>query len=131
MPHKNNFQSLQVFENPEINKAIDSIYNLLEDNFGDVGENIKVCGSVAKMMHGELPENYQPKDIDLVVLNRYYWRFLKKNIDKIKTKETVCKDVRFILNFDLILIEIWKPLLHNHTHGTFKNKIYYCYGYKN
>ena len=91
LQENNLFQKLQVFDNNRINKDVDSIYQLLEDNFGSVSENLSVCGSVAKVMHGSLDENYRPKDVDLLVRNPFYYRFLQTNIQKlIWTTSMIC-----------------------------------------
>lgn len=129
-PQESNlFQKLQVFENSRINKDVDSIYKLLEDNFGSVGENLSVCGSVAKVMHGSLDENYRPKDVDLLVRNPFYYRFLQTNIQKLNVDFRI-DDNRIILFFSNISVELWK---HNQrekafrTHGKFHNLINYCF----
>ena len=129
LQENNLFQKLQVFENNRINKDVDSIYQLLEDNFGSVGANLSVCGSVAKVMHGSLDENYRPKDVDLLVRNPFYYRFLQTNIQKLNVDFRI-DDNRIILFFPNISVELWK---HNQrekavrTHGKFHNLINYCF----
>lgn len=123
----NYFSELQVFENENINNSLDEIYSMLKKNFGKLGEEIKICGSVAKIFDGKLPENYNPKDIDVVVFSPYFWRFLQANITKISAEEITKMDYRFILRFSDHLIEIWKPMHPHQFSGVFKNKINYCY----
>ena len=126
-PENNYFQSLQVFENDTINKAIDSVYSLVVGNFGNINDQLSVCGSVAKIMDGLLPENYEPKDIDLVVKSPIVWRFLEVNIQKINPLSFEKQERRMILYFQDCCIEIWKMMEEDKKKGIFKNKIYYCY----
>ena len=133
LQESNLFQKLQVFENNRINKDVDSIYQLLEENFGKIGENLSVCGSVAKVMHGYFDENYQPKDVDLLVCDRFFYRFLQKNVHRLNVDFRIDDD-RIILFFPNITVELW-PLnpseKGSRTYGKFNNLINYCFNLKN
>ena len=116
----------QIFENPKINQALDSIYNLVEANFGDIGDKISVCGSVAKILDGKFAEHYEPKDIDLVVNDLLIWRFLLAQIRKINAK-IFYEKMRFILYFDGFCVEIWMKVQKEIKKGVYKQKIHYNY----
>ena len=120
------FQDLQIFENNDINIAVDSIYQLLEENFGSVGEKLQVCGSVAKILDQNLPEKYEPKDIDFVVTDFLFWRFLYANAEKI-CQNVIRMNYRIVLTFDSCVAELWVPQHQHEIKNIFKNKIYYCY----
>lgn len=129
LQENNLFQKLQVFENNRINKDVDSIYQLLEDNFGCVSENLSVCGSVAKVMHGSLDENYRPKDVDLLVRNPFYYRFLQTNVQKLNIDFRI-DDNRIILFFPNITVELWQHNINEksiRTYGKYKGLINYCF----
>ena len=123
------FQELEVFENKRINKDIDSVYQLLESNFGSLEDKICVCGSVAKVMHGTLAEDYKPKDVDLLIKDRFFFRFLERNIQQLNVDYRIEAN-RIILFFPNIVVELWK---HNEaeqvtrTTGFFKHKIKYSF----
>lgn len=123
------FQDLQIFENNDINVAVDSIYQLLEENFGSIGPHFIVCGSVAKVLHGYF-ENYEPKDTDLLCRSPRFWRFLITNVSKIKEPEIEIEDFRIKLIYNSFLIEIWKERIPYDVIGIYKDKINYCFFYK-
>ena len=129
LQESNLFQELEIFENDSINKSIDAIYQLLEENFGSIGNKVNVCGSVAKIMDGLLPDNYEPKDVDLLIVDPFFWRFLQRNVEKIPARIKY-KENRIILYTDSICIELWENDIAekvNRKFGIYKNKINYSY----
>ncbi|HAD79032.1 MAG TPA: hypothetical protein DCF99_06010 [Flavobacteriaceae bacterium] len=102
---------------------------MLEDNFGAVGSKLSVCGSVAKVMHGFLPENYKPKDVDLLVTDAFFYRFLKTNVQKLNIDFRI-DDNRIILFFPNIAVELWQHNINEksiRTYGKYKGLINYCF----
>ncbi len=129
LQESNLFQKLQVFENNRINKDVDSIYQLLEENFGAVGSKLLVCGSVAKVMDGFLPESYKPKDVDFLVMDAFFYRFLKTNVQKLNIDFRI-DDNRIILFFPNIAVELWQHNINEksvRTYGKHKGLINYCF----
>lgn len=129
LQESNLFQEAKVFENNRINKDIDSIYELLENNFGSVGDKLCVCGSVAKIMDGKLKEDYQPKDVDFVVKDQFYYRFLERNVHRLNV-DFIIEDIRIILFFPNIVVELWVNNVAEkvkRNNGIYKNKINYSY----
>lgn len=122
------FKDLKVFEDEKVNKTIDSIYSLLEDNFGPIGNKFAVCGSVAKILDGKFSEDYKAKDIDLLCRCPFLWRFLTANYTKFKTITSEKESFRIKLFFDGgFLVEIWNEKLPFSVEGIYKDKIHYCY----
>ena len=116
-----NFERLEVFEDNNVNKTIDYIYDLANGN-------LAVCGSVAKILDGLKDENYNPKDIDLLCRDKYLWRFLTANCNKFETISTEIEPFRIKLFFPTgFLVEIWNEKLPFTKEGIYKNKIKYCY----
>jgi len=124
----NSFQELRVFENNDINKAVDSIYQLLYENFGSISEGIVVCGSVAKLLHGYFKSDYKVKDVDLLIINPFFYRFLKNNVKKLGIDNRI-DEHKIILFYPFICIELWENNLAEDKNkrivGTFKNQIKY------
>lgn len=122
------FQDLKVFEDENVNKTIDSIYELLKSNFGDLGGNFAVCGSVAKILDGKFTEDYSAKDIDLLCRDKFIWRYLTANYHTFETIKSELEPFRVKLFFKGgFLVEIWNEKLPFTKEGIYKNKIHYCY----
>lgn len=70
------FQELKIFENEKLNILCDRLSQIVREI---TGEELMLCGSVAKKLHGTLPEDYEPKDVDFVVereaFNKLYRAF--------------------------------------------------------
>mgnify|MGYP000056182158 CR=1 FL=1 len=61
---ENNFQEVEVFEDAFMNEFCDTLTAKVKEI---TGEELFICGSLARMFSGELSEDYTPKDVDFVV----------------------------------------------------------------
>ena len=125
----NAFQALRVFENNRINKDIDSVYQFLINNFSAIDGKVYICGSVAKIMHGFLHEDYKPKDVDILIKDPYFFRFLERNIQLLNVPFKI-EELRIILFFPNIVVELWKynpSEKENRIYGVYQNRINYCF----
>lgn len=119
----NNFQELQVFEAPELNRICDSLVNKIKEL---TGENIFLVGSVSKVLSGDLPESYQIKDIDFAVFNNDFRKLQNSRhtlLEEAKSVELAPR--RIIIYLPFIAVEIWNANDINPDIQLFKNKIHY------
>ncbi len=120
----NEFGRLKVFQEPQINTICDKIYSEVVNVFGSAC-SMKVCGSVGRIFHGILSDNYIPKDIDLVCTNYFVYRMLLNRLPKLfPNYEFRIDNIRMILFTEHIAIEIWKPSRKSPAH-LYQNKIAY------
>lgn len=123
MQQVNNFQELQVFEAPELNRICDSLVNKIKEL---TGEDIFLVGSVSKVLNDDLPEGYQIKDIDFAVFNNAFRKLQNCRhslLEEAKSVELVPR--RIIIYLPYIAIEIWNANDINPDIKLFKNKIPY------
>lgn len=123
MQQVNNFQELQIFEAPELNRICDSLVNRIKEL---TGENIILVGSVSKVLSGDLPESYQIKDIDFAVFNSDFRKL--QNCRHTLLKEAKSVEMiprRIIIYLPYIAVEIWNANDVNPDIQLFKNKIPY------
>ncbi|MBT0551167.1 hypothetical protein [Riemerella anatipestifer] len=120
----NTFRELNIFENLEINKVCDALFTKVKQL---TNEDLSVCGSMAKVFDGTLPEDYQPKDLDLVISPRGF-RLLTSNLEELEGVLMIEKlPGRIILYLKTYLcIEIWmESSKFNFTPKFYKNKLKY------
>lgn len=123
MQQVNNFQELQVFEAPELNRICDSLVNRIKEL---TGENIFLVGSVSKVLSGDLPENYQIKDIDFAVFNNDFRKLQSCRHNLLEDAKSVeLAPRRIIIYLPYIAVEIWNANDINPVIQLFKNKIPY------
>lgn len=121
----NQFEELKIFENDKINSICDDICSFVRYR---LGENLVVCGSLAKVFNKDLPNNYQLKDVDFIIDSLSFQRlthFLNQ-IDGVLMIEK--QPFRIILyTSERICVEIWRERKEdkNRTEKKFKNKIPY------
>ncbi len=125
MQPENNFQDLQIFEDPKMNKYCDFVSNQVMEI---VGKQPHLVGSVARMFTGSLPENYMPKDVDFAIDNISFRKILafgkyRKLFPFAKMVEK--RPERFIIYTDKKVIELWNFFYKNYTEELkfYNNKI--------
>lgn len=126
------FQKENIFETKEINAICDLVFGKVESIY-QKSEAMIICGSVAKVLSGILPENYEAKDLDFVVRDYFVWRFLKENLQQWfpNFKIEVIERERVILYTDSIAIEFWAGNNdHRPTKQITENIKYIDYGNK-
>ena len=64
MQVENNFKELNIFEREELNQYCDLLVHRIKEI---TGVPPYLVGSVAKIMSGHLPEDYEIKDIDFII----------------------------------------------------------------
>lgn len=105
--HNNHFQNLNIFENKEINRLCDTLSYLAKKI---TGEELKICGSMAKVFDGRLPKNYRPKDVDFTLPN-YAFRLLKNQIPtEIEDVIMIEKQPDRIILYAGVCLEIWRDV---------------------
>ncbi|WP_278381016.1 hypothetical protein [Chryseobacterium arthrosphaerae] len=123
MQQVNNFQELQVFEAPELNKICDSLVNKIQEL---IGADVFLVGSVSKVLSGDLPESYQIKDIDFAVFNNDFRKLQNcRNSLLENAKSFELAPRRIIIYLPYIAVEIWNANDINPDIKLFKNKIPY------
>lgn len=122
---ENNFQKLLVFENERLNEDCD----LLICNIKTItGENAYLTGSVARLLEGVYPDDYQVKDIDFVVSEQAFRMISSKRKEILPCISVELRPERIILYLSPVFcIEIWffKEKKQEIIHKIFKNKIHY------
>lgn len=106
MQVENNFQDLQIFEDPDVNQICDDLYNLICNT---TKEEILVVGSIAKLFEEQLEPDYIPKDIDFVVSKGVFRRmrgFRKEDFTSVKMIER--RPERIIFYTDKLAVEVWE-----------------------
>lgn len=118
------FRELKIFENENINALCDRLCRYCEEQ----GETPVLTGSVAKMMSEQLPQDYQPKDLDFVVSYPTF-RNLIVRLNKMEGVVMIEKRPRRIILYaeEGICIEIWQKSNLNHLQKIkkYKDKIAY------
>lgn len=113
-----NFQELKIFENEKINKICDELCRLTKTI---TGKELIICGSMAKVFAGQLPQNYHPKDVDFTV-SQWDFRKIKNHLpNTIEGVIMIEKQPQRIILFAGICIEIWASQPENEM----KKKCYY------
>lgn len=122
---RNYFQELKVFENEKINALCDQLCLYCQEQSGEIPI---LTGSVAKMMSEQLPQDYQPKDLDFVVSYPTF-RNLIVRLNKMEGVVMIEKRPRRIILYaeEGICIEIWqnKSVDKNKEIKKYKDKIAY------
>ncbi|MDO5607987.1 MAG: hypothetical protein Q4G08_05965 [Capnocytophaga sp.] len=122
------FETRQIFENNEINKVCDFIYSEINDTYGHCN-HLVICGSVAKIWSGILPESYQPKDLDIQITDYLTYRFLVNNLHKwFPNMEVEARKMRLILYTGFVTIEFWGNPAKTDKKKKTKNIMYKGYG---
>ncbi|WP_185210572.1 hypothetical protein [Elizabethkingia meningoseptica] len=118
------FQDLEVFDNPLLNEYCDTIYNSLNDNFGNTS-GIIMGGSVARVLDGLT--GYEPKDVDFIIKNQYVYRFLQANVRILFPEFSIIEDnMRIIIFTGIVAIELWKGgTIYATQEKLYKNKLSY------
>lgn len=102
---ENNFQRLKVFENPQINSLCDDMFHFVKNN---LGEELLIVGSVAKVFANQLSKDYEPKDIDMVV-SKQCFRKLSGSFPFFENVTMLEKNPqRIILYTPTMAIEVWE-----------------------
>ena len=121
----NNFQELEVLALTEINQLCDELAELVDRLSG---EEIVLCGSLAKLFAKNIPEDYLIKDVDFVV-SRDVFKILQRQSCELHAVVSVEKTPeRIILHTPhRICVEIWntQPKNETETKKYYQNKIPY------
>lgn len=119
-----NFKDLKIFEDEQVNEFCDVITDIVRDI---TGEELALCGSVAKHLHGSISEDYAPKDIDFVVDKEAFYKLYRAfpmDIDKVISFEF--QPLRIILWTELeVGVEIWLQNQENEQKLMYNKKIPY------
>ena len=70
---ENNFKELNIFEREELNQYCDLLVHRIKEI---TGVPPYLVGSVAKIMSGHLPEDYEIKDIDFIISSLEFRKLL-------------------------------------------------------
>lgn len=122
---ENNFKKLKIFERKELNQYCDLLVHRIKEI---TGEPPFLVGSVAKIMSGHLPEDYEIKDIDFIVSSFQFRKLLPLRNSLFPEAKTVeIRPERLILHLDKFGIEIWncKEKNTDKEEKIYKNKIHY------
>lgn len=124
---ENNFQELQIFEAPILNECCDLIAERVKNI---TGEDIYLVGSVSKILHGDLTEDYKVKDIDFIISMAGFQKLIRNKEFLFPEARTIeQRPERLIIYLSNFAIEIWNYLERNTDKKKkyFKNKIPYLY----
>ena len=120
----NNFQELEVLALPEINQLCDELAELVDRLSG---EEIVLCGSLAKLFAKNIPEDYLIKDVDFVV-SRDVFKILQRQSCELHAVVSVEKTPERIILHTLFLTS---PLFSNvscthpfYAHAFFCDELY-------
>lgn len=120
-----NFKNLKIFEAPMLNEWCDLLIQRVKKI---TGEDLFLVGSVSKILHGDLPEDYKIKDIDFIISMAGFQK-LRMNRDSLFPEAWTIeiRPERLIIYFNNFAIEIWNYLERNtdKQKKKFKNKILY------
>ena len=125
MQVENNFKDLKIFENDKLNEYCDLlVYRIKEIT----GVPPYLVGSVAKIMSGHLPEDYEIKDIDFIISSFEFRKLLPhRNSLFPESRSIELRPERLIIHLPNFAIEIWN-FKENNTDKIakiYKNKINY------
>lgn len=129
--HENNFQDLNVFEFTQLNIYCDLLSSRIKKI---TNEDIFLVGSVAKILHGEIPESYIIKDIDFIVSLSAFQKLIRHRKEILPEAITMeQRPERLIFYLPNFAIEIWNYLERNTDKQKkyFKEKIPYLYADQN
>ena len=122
---ENNFQNLEIFEAPFLNKYCDILINNVKKITGD---DMYLVGSVSKILNGDFTEEYKIKDIDFIVSMVSFQKLIKSKDLVFPMARTIeQRPERLIIYIHNFAIEIWNYLERNtdKTKKLYKNKIPY------
>lgn len=125
MQVENNFEELHIFEDKDMNKVCDALFNFVKKHSG---EEISICGSIARIFSDKLPSIYKPKDVDFVVSKSAFVQLtrMKINMNNIVTIE---KQPNRLIFYTLgsACVELWAfdSEDENKVKKYYKNKISY------
>lgn len=102
---ENNFQALAIFERAELNEFCDRLVHTVKMI---TGAELQLVGSVAKIMSGHLPEDYQIKDIDFILPVPAFRKLLPHRTTFFpEAKSVEMRPERLIIHLERFAIEIW------------------------
>ena len=122
---ENNFKDLKIFEREELNQYCDLLVHRIKEI---TGVSPYLVGSVAKIMSGHLPEDYEIKDIDFIVSSFEFRKLLPhRNSLFPEAKSVEMRPERVIIHLEKFAIEIWNYKERNidKEPKIYKNKIHY------
>ena len=122
---ENNFKELKIFENDKLNEYCDLLVHRIKEI---TGVPPYLVGSVAKIMSGHLPEDYEIKDIDFIISSFEFRKLLShRNSLFPEAKSVEMRPERVIIHLEKFAIEIWNYKERNTDKEPkiYKNKIYY------
>ena len=122
---ENNFKDLKIFERKELNQYCDLLVHRIKEI---TGVSPYLVGSVAKIMSGHLPEDYEIKDIDFIISSFEFRKLLShRNSLFPEAKSVEMRPERLIIYILNIAIEIWNYKERNidKEPKIYKNKIHY------
>lgn len=125
MQVENNFKKLKIFERKELNLYCDLLVHRIKEI---TGVPPYLVGSVAKILSGHLPEDYEIKDIDFIVSSLEFRKLLPhRNTIFPEAKSVEMRPERLILHLENFAIEIWNSKEKNtdKTPKIYKHKIHY------
>ena len=121
----NNFKNLKIFERKELNQYCDLLVHRIKEI---TGVEPYLVGSVAKIMSGHLPEDYEIKDIDFII-SSFEFRKLLPNRNSLfpESRSIELRPERLIVHLPNFAIEIWNYKERNTDKEPkiYKNKIHY------
>ena len=125
MQVENNFKDLKIFERKELNQYCDLLVHRIKEI---TGVSPYLVGSVAKIMSGHLPEDYEIKDIDFII-SSFEFRKLLPNRNSLfpESRSIELRPERLIVHLEKFAIEIWNYKERNTDKEPkiYKNKIHY------
>ena len=126
---ENNFQDLQVFEDPYMNKICDLFTN---EVYGITHRYPLIVGSVAKMLAGNLEETYTPKDVDFTIDSIAFRQLINRHqIDPLfpfaKMIEIRPERILVWTNEKVIELWNWQKKNDNEILTLYKDKIIYLW----
>lgn len=122
---ENNFKDLKIFERKELNQYCDLLVHRIKEI---TGVSPYLVGSVAKIMSGHLPEDYEIKDIDFIISSFEFRKLLShRNSLFPEAKSVEMRPERVIIHLEKFAIEIWNYKERNidKEPKIYKNKIHY------
>ncbi|WP_312390802.1 hypothetical protein [Chryseobacterium sp.] len=127
MQQENNFQDLQIFEDPVMNIYCDNLTNQV---FTITDKKPHLVGSVARIFSGSELEDYMPKDVDFAIDNSSFRKILaySNHRDIFPFAKMVEKrPERFIIYTESKVIELWNFFYKNYSEELklYKDKIPY------
>ena len=122
---ENNFKDLKIFERKELNQYCDILVHRIKEITGVPPYLVR---SVAKIMSGHLPEDYEIKYTDFIVSSFEFRKILPHKSSLLpEAKSIELRPERLIIYLNNFAIEIWNYKENNTDKSAkiFKNKIHY------